>query len=102
MLTRFIFICFFIQLNLSSNPSSAQYPNIRISNPDSPDPEEVTIAINPTNPKNLAAGANISYYYYSFNGGLSWIEGRLTSSLGVWGDPCVIFDGKGDLYFGHL
>jgi len=80
----------------------AQYPNIRVSNPDSHDPEEVTIAINPANPNNLAAGANISYYYYSFDGGRSWTEGRLTSSLGVCGDPCVIFDATGDLYFGHL
>lgn len=24
------------------------------------------------------------------------------SSLGVWGDPCVIFDAEGNLYYGHL
>lgn len=80
----------------------AQYPNIRVSTPGSNDPEEVSIAINPVNPLNLAAGANINYYYYSTNGGLNWTQGRLSSPLGVWGDPCVVFDKLGNLYFGHL
>ena len=82
--------------------ASAQYPNVRVSQPGSSDAEEVTIAINPTNPLNLAAGANITYAYASFDAGQSWVEGELTSSLGVWGDPCVTFDAFGDLYYGHL
>jgi hypothetical protein len=80
----------------------AQYPNIRVSDPASGDPEEVTIAINPTNPLNIAAGANIAYYYYSMDGGNTWTEGELSSSLGVWGDPVVVFDADGDLYYSHL
>jgi hypothetical protein len=80
----------------------AQYPNIRLSKPESTRPEEVTIAINPANPRQLAAGANINFYYYSTDGGLTWTETRLTSSLGVYGDPCVIFDAVGNLYYGHL
>jgi len=80
----------------------AQYPNVRVSQVGSTDPEEVTISINPTNPLNLAAGANIDYYYYSMDGGLTWTEGQLTSPLGVWGDPCVLFDAEGNLYYSHL
>lgn len=80
----------------------AQYPNVQVSNPVSPDPEEVTIAINPANPLNIAAGANITYYYFSIDGGYTWFEGRLTSSLGVFGDPAVTFDANGDLYYSHL
>lgn len=80
----------------------AQYPNIRVSRPESRRPEEVTIAINPANPDNLLAGANINFYYYSMDGGRSWTEGRLSSTFGVWGDPCVVFDGAGNAYYGHL
>ena len=94
-------ICF-ILLALSPTALLAQYPNIRVSRPESMNPEEVTIAINPANPQQLAAGANLNYYYLSNDGGANWVEKRLTSTLGVYGDPCVIFDALGSLYYGHL
>jgi hypothetical protein len=62
----------------------------------------VTIAINPSNPQNLAAGANLDYYYYSTNGGSTWTQGNLSSSYSVSGDPCVVYDAAGSLYYGHL
>ncbi|MGB9664993.1 MAG: T9SS type A sorting domain-containing protein [Ignavibacteria bacterium] len=80
----------------------AQIPNIRVSQPSSTDPNETSIAINPLDSLNLVAGANIRYYYYSTNGGYTWTQGNLTSPLGVWGDPCVVFDLNGHCYFGHL
>ena len=87
MVLRIIYLAAFLLVASLPVSSLAQYPNIRVSHPASTDPEEVTISINPTNPLNLAAGANISYYYYSFDGGFTWTEGQLSSSLGVWGDP---------------
>ncbi|HEY6437528.1 MAG TPA: sialidase family protein, partial [Ignavibacteriaceae bacterium] len=79
----------------------SQYPNILIDNTGSP--EEVTIAINPLNPNILAGGANIDCFYRSTNGGLNWTESQLISnSLGVWGDPVVMFDSLGNLYYAHL
>ncbi len=80
----------------------AQYTNVRVSNAGSSDPEEVSIAINTMNPNQLGAGANITYFYYSNNAGTSWTQKTLSSSLGVWGDPVVIYDGLNNLYFGHL
>lgn len=80
----------------------AQHPNIQINNPASTDPEEVTIAINPVDPLNLVAGANIVYNYTSHDGGKSWTQGGMTSTYGVWGDPSVIFDARGFAYYGHL
>ncbi|NPV12113.1 MAG: T9SS type A sorting domain-containing protein [Ignavibacteria bacterium] len=80
----------------------AQFPNIRVSQPSSTDPNETSIAINPLDTLNLVAGANIRYYYYSTDGGYTWFQGNLSSPLGVWGDPCVVFDLNGHCYFGHL
>jgi len=92
----FLFIVF---ITLSAFP---QFKNIRVDAVTTTDAEEVTIAINPKNPQQVAAGANITYYFYSSDSAATWKQGSLTSSLGVWGDPCVIYDGLGNLYFAHL
>ena len=91
-----LFILFFI-IN-----SHGQYLNVRVDGPQSIDPEEVSIAINPVNPNYLAAGANIDYFYSSSDGGFTWSESSMSSSLGVWGDPCLLYDSLGNVYYGHL
>ena len=48
---------------LLSSQEFGQYQNVMINNPSSTDPEEVSIAIDPSNPNYLAAGANISSAY---------------------------------------
>ncbi len=100
MTTKF-FIFIFIIICFSSIVLS-QYQNVRISSPLSNSPEEVSIAINPSNPLNLAAGANISFYYYSTDGGYTWTQGNLSSPYGVWGDPVLMFDANNNLFFAHL
>ena len=82
--------------------SSAQYLNYRIDGPGSDSPEEVTISINPANTNILAAGANIDHFYFSTNSGKTWGEKHMSSTLGVWGDPCILFDSLGNLYYAHL
>jgi hypothetical protein len=93
---------FYLILLILSSTLFAQFPNIRVNQPSSTDPNETSIAINPLDSLNLVAGANIRYYYYSTDGGYTWVQGNLTSPLGVWGDPCVVFDLNGHCYFGHL
>ncbi|MBT8380190.1 MAG: glycoside hydrolase, partial [Ignavibacteria bacterium] len=96
LFTFILFVC------LASNILS-QYQNIRVDGSLSNSPEEVTIAINPVNPNVLAAGANIDHFYVSTDAGNTWIESRLVSNLlGVWGDPVVLFDSLGNLYYSHL
>lgn len=80
--------------------AKAQYANIMVS--DEYNPEETSIFINPRNTKQIIAGANINSYYFSFDSGLTWHRNPMNSSLGVWGDPCVIIDTAGYLYFFHL
>jgi Secretion system C-terminal sorting domain len=94
---KFLFIYTFLTMNLF-----AQIQNIRVSKLSSINPEEVTIAINPINPNQMAAGANINYFYSSNDSGRTWSEKNMSSLLGVWGDPCVLYNNSGDLFFAHL
>lgn len=78
------------------------FQNIRINNPSSTNPEEVSIAINPVDPTNLIAGANIRYVYRSTNSGQTWAQANLSSQYGVWGDPAITFDVNGNAFYAHL
>ncbi len=77
----------------------AQYQNVQINKP-ATRPEEVTISINPANPQNIIAGANIRSFFYSTDAGKTWDEGLLPND--TYGDPCVIFDADGRAYYAHL
>ena len=90
----------FVLLILACFASNAQHTNVLIG--DTYSPEEPTIVINPKNTNELLAGANLNNYYYSNDGGLSWLSGTMTSQYVVWGDPCVAVDTAGDFYFFHL
>jgi len=89
-------------VNLPSSGGLLISRNILVSHPGNIRPQEVTICINPKDPLNVVAGSNLDYYFYSTDGGYTWTEGRLNSTLGVWGDPVTVFDAEGNLYYGHL
>lgn len=65
-------------------------------------PCEPSIVVNPADTNNIVAGAILNRVYVSNDGGRSWIESDLTSTHGVYGDPCLIANNKGDLYYFHL
>jgi hypothetical protein len=100
MKSHVIYLIVFITVFISSTNLFSQYQNILVDGTGSP--EEVTIAINPVNPNILAAGSNIDNFYRTTDGGNIWNESHLTSTLGVWGDPVVLFDSLGNLYYAHL
>lgn len=65
-------------------------------------PCEPSIAINPKNPDNIVGGAILDKVYVSMDGGLTWDVDKLESKYGVYGDPCVVANNKGDFYYLHL
>lgn len=65
-------------------------------------PCEPSIVINPANPANVVAGSVLNYYHYSLDSGQTWQTNRLTSTYGVWGDPCLVAGPEGRIYFFHL
>lgn len=80
--------------------SIAQHQNIMISSDNNP--EEPSIHVNPRNTNEVMAASNINNLYYSKDAGLTWEHDTVYSSLGVWGDPCIITDTAGHFYFFHL
>jgi len=92
-----IFVIFILCLAVSMQ---AQYQSVLIG---SNYPDEVSICINPKNPNQMVAGANINLEYYSSDGGLTWTQSSISSTVcGVWGDPIIIADTAGSFYYLHL
>ncbi|MEN8194762.1 MAG: T9SS type A sorting domain-containing protein [Bacteroidota bacterium] len=86
---------------LSFNFGYAQFTNVMISSYNSPN--EPSIVIDPNNTNTLFAATNINNYYVSNDGGETWSINTLSSaSYGVWGDPALMFDNDGNMYFFHL
>ncbi len=90
----FLFFIFFTSISI------AQFTNVMIS--DQNTPTEPAIAINTNDTNILFAGANINNYYISTDSGNTWSSNQLSSSYGVWGDPSLVIDNSGALYFFHL
>jgi hypothetical protein len=63
---------------------------------------EPSIVIDPANPSRVLAGSVLNEFHWSEDSGKTWQAGLLNSPHGVWGDPCVIADGLGHLYYFHL
>ena len=59
-------------------------------------PCEPSIAMDPNNPDVVVVGSILDNVYRSEDGGRSWTHDKLTSPLGVLGDPCVVARPIGD------
>jgi photosystem II stability/assembly factor-like uncharacterized protein len=74
--------------------------NIKISGENSPN--ETTIMFNPKDPATIVAAANLNNMYVSNDTGRTWRDQQMTSRYGVWGDPVLDVDSKGNFYYFHL
>jgi hypothetical protein len=65
-------------------------------------PCEPSIAINPTQPNQILAGSILNRVHRSDDGGRTWVNEELMSPLGVFGDPVIHADARGNFYYAHL
>ncbi len=65
-------------------------------------PSEPSIAVSPVNPDIVVAGSILDRVHYSNDGGRSFSHSKLSSPLGVYGDPVVWADHDGMFYYVHL
>lgn len=79
---------------------TAQHTNILITNLQQP--EEVTIAISPVNLLNVVSAQNMQSLNHSHDGGYTWERETMTSMYGLAGDPVIIIDTLGYVYYFHL
>ncbi len=108
---KYLFILFIILISCktkqvtSSKFLEKSFENIKIyeqQNALEYGPCEPSIFINPLNTSNLVAGSVMKNEHRSFDGGKTWKTNTLKSSLGVYGDPCIAADFKGNFYYFHL
>ena len=93
------------QLNLYSQSKishNSKYKNVKIFESKYAGPCEPSIAINKSNINEIVAGSILDFVHISDDGGLTWKTERMSSALGVFGDPCVISDSKNNFYYFHL
>ncbi len=84
-------------------PVWSQFTNVIIDeSSDGYPPCEPSIAISPSNPDVIVAGAILDKLYTSKDGGKTWKVDKLTSQYGVFGDPCVVAGPKGVFHYFHL
>ena len=91
-------ICLGLLLIFFAQAGFAQ--NVMIS--DAYHPNEPSIIMNPKNPAQVFAAANLSSYYISLDTGKTWTSHQMTSNSGVWGDPALLIDTSGAFYYFHL
>ena len=88
-----------LALFLTKN-ARAQHTNVLIGTDNAPN--EPSICINPKNPQQVVAGANIDNIYHSGDGGATWTQAPVSCPWGVWGDPVISTDTTGAFLFLHL
>ena len=101
---HFLFLCSFSVFAQSNNEALVP-KNVRIGlevTTKGFQPCEPSIAISQKNPKIIVAASILDNVYRSTDGGHTWKQKTLESSLGVYGDPCVISSPNGDFYYLHL
>lgn len=94
----------FISIHILSPALFGQFKNMMLDEQSAGNPYvcEPSIAINPRNTQNIVAASVLNNIYVTLDGGKEWKKIKVTSPFGVYGDPALIPDNKGNFYFFHL
>ena len=95
-------VVFFLCVGYSG---SAQFKNTKLAEArvgDKFQPCEPSVAINLKNTNNIVAAVVLDRIIYTHDAGVTWKEKTVTSPFGVYGDPALISDTKGNIYYFHL
>lgn len=65
-------------------------------------PCEPSIVVSLTDQSKLVAGSILDKVYTSADSGRTWTIDKLTSPMGVFGDPCIVASPLGSFYYLHL
>ena len=90
-----ICLCFALQFLKAQN-----FTNVEINTFGSPN--ETSIAISPLDTNVMVAATNLDFIYNSSDGGRTWQVQEVSSTYGVYGDPCMVADTAGNFCFFHL
>jgi hypothetical protein len=105
MIVRYLFFLVFgviIVFGTSCHPKIIRSTVIYRNSMDRLGPCEPSIVVNPADVNNVVAATVLDRVYRSMDGGKTWDTERVKSSWGVYGDPCLIADAEGNVYFFHL
>ncbi|MFZ1706141.1 MAG: sialidase family protein [Saprospiraceae bacterium] len=92
-----------IVYNSVNKELTGPFKNIKIhQNSVGSGPCEPSISINPRDVNKIVAGSVLNNVYTSKDGGKTWAKSVLSSSQGVYGDPVIRHDFKGNVYYSHL
>ena len=95
-------LCFSLLLALGAAGQSHYYNVLIHAAGGGIGPCEPSIAVSVADPNVVVAGAVLNDVYRSTDGGFTWTKNKLRSPYGVWGDPCIVSNSKGDFHFLHL
>ncbi|MDH5598107.1 MAG: glycoside hydrolase, partial [Cyclobacteriaceae bacterium] len=65
-------------------------------------PCEPSVALNLKDTSNIVVASILNRIYVTNDGGKTWEKQRIESKYGVFGDPVLLSDLKGNIYFFHL
>jgi len=83
--------------------SDAQFKNIKVDeSAEGKRAGEPSVAVNPSDPKNVVVASSGGTISYTFDGGGTWAQTKLSSPFGIYGDPVLVSDDKGTMACLHL